>query len=335
MEKKKISVISLCSGIGCSERGIRNTPCFDLEVVATSEINKDAVIAYAAIHCGLTDEMVNTYDRYPSIEEMKQHLTSINLGYIPEKNEKYNWFKSGKKFDKNVKKYWLACHLSKNLGDVSMVKQLPKADVWLLSFPCQSISVAGKLNGLDPDSGTRSSLVWQTHRLLDEAKKTNTLPKYMMLENVKNLVGKRFIKDFNTFNSIIEEFGYNVYWKVINGKDTGVPQNRERVFAMYIRKDIDTGKFTFPHPFDNGLRLKNVLEEHVGEKYYINTEKAQTLIKKLIDDGVLENYNSQSKGVDLSVNNPKEIEIANCVSARTDRGISNRLAEGSGVCETQ
>ena len=108
-----------------------------------------------------------------------------------------------------------------------------------------------------------------------------------MLENVKNLVGKKFIKDFETYNSLIKEFGYNTYWKVLNAKDTGIPQNRERVFAVYIRKDIDTKNFTFPIPFDNGLRLKNMLDDNVDESYYINTEKAQELIQKLIEDGTL------------------------------------------------
>lgn len=292
LDKQKLTVISLCSGVGMQERGIENTPCFEPEIVATSEINKDAILSYAAIHCGLTEKLANNYLDYPSLDEMKQHLTNLNIGYVPEKDLKYDWFKNGKKHEKMVKKCWLACKLSKNLGDVSRIDELPKADCWLLSFPCQSISLAGKLKGIDPDSGTRSSLVWQTIRLLEKAKETSTLPKYMMLENVKNLVGKQFIGYFETFNSLIEELGYNVYWQVINGKDTGVPQNRERVFAIYIRKDIDTGRFTFPQPFDNGLRLKDVLEEYVDEKYYINTEKAQTHIKKLLDEGILTDYNN-------------------------------------------
>ena len=332
MEKIEIKVNELCAGVGMQLRGIQNTPCFKPNVMAISEINKDAVLAYAAVHCGLTDEMVEQYE-YPPIEEMKQYLTDINLGYIPEKDQKYDWFKNGKKHDKMVKKYWLACKLSNNLGDVTGIDMLPYADVWFLSFPCQSISVAGKLNGMSPDSGTRSSLVWQTIRLLKKAEETKTLPKYMMLENVKNLVGKKFIKDFNTFNDLIKEFGYNVYWQVINGKDTGVPQNRERVFAIYIRDDIDKGMFTFPKPFDNGLRLKDVLEEHVDEKYYINTPKSQQLIQRLINDGIIPDEESENKAIDLSVKQPREIDVANCVSARTDRGISNRQAEGSGVFE--
>lgn len=218
MDKIKLKVNTLCSGIGCQERGIENTGLFDLEVVATSEINKDAVVAYAAIHNGLSNEMIVSWDKYPSMEEMKQHLSDINLGYEPEKNKKYDWFKNGKKFDENVKKYWLVCKLNNNLGDISLVQELPEADLWVLSYPCTDVSVAGKLKGLNPDDNTRSSLVWQTIRLLKKAQETNTLPKYMMLENVKNLVGKKFIKDFNTLNDLISEFGYNVYWKVVIGR---------------------------------------------------------------------------------------------------------------------
>lgn len=332
IKKERIRVVSLCSGIGCQERGLLNTPCFEPEIVATSEIDRYAIVSYAAIHNGLTNEMIANYD-YPPLEEMAQYLTDLNIGYIPEKDKKYDWFKSGKKFEEQTKKVWLSCQLNKNVGDINRVEGLPEADVWFCSFPCQSISIAGKLRGMNPDSGTRSSLVWQTIRLLKRAQETNTLPKYMALENVKNLVGKKFIKDFETFNELVSEFGYNVKWEIINAKNCGVPQNRERVFAIYIRKDIDTGNFTFPKPFDNGLRLKHVLEEKVDEKYYINTDKAQELIQKLLDDGVIGNEDVTE--IDLSVNNPKHIEIANCVSARTDRGISNRRAEGSGVCVKQ
>lgn len=286
--KEKLKIIELCSGIGAQLRGLQNTGLFDIEVVATSEIDKDAVVSYAAIHNNLTNEMIDTYDMYPSLDEMRKYLTDLNIGYNPEKDAVYDWYKSGAKFEKNVKKVYLSCLLNNNLGDVSKIEALPYADVWFLSFPCQSISVAGKLRGMDPDSGTRSSLVWQTIRLLEEARKGNILPKYMLLENVKNLVGKKFIKDFETFNQLVESFGFNCHYKVLNAKDCGIPQNRERVFAVYIRKDLDTGKLTFPIPFDSGLRLKDILDEHVDEKYYINTEKAQRLIQKLLDDGVID-----------------------------------------------
>lgn len=230
--------------------------------------------------------MVDSYD-YPPLDEMRKYLTDLNIGYSPEKNKHYDWYKSGVKFERNIKKYWLACKLSKNLGDMSKIERLPKADVWFISTPCQDVSIAGKLKGLNPDDSTRSSLIWQNIRLLNEAKKDGTLPKYIFLENVKNLVGKRFLKDFETFNGLIEEFNYNTYYRVINARDCGLPQNRERVFALYIRRDVDYGNLTWPTPFDNGLRLKDILDESVDESYYINTQKAQELIDKLLDSGVI------------------------------------------------
>lgn len=99
-----------------------------------------------------------------------------------------------------------------------------------------------------------------------------------MIENVKNLVSKKFIGNFNELISVLDDIGFNTYWSVLNGKNCGIPQNRERVFVIAIRKDIDTGKFDFPVPFDNGLRLKDILEDEVDESYYL-THKAVSKFK--------------------------------------------------------
>lgn len=265
----------LFSGIGAQERGINNTGCFTCKVLNTSDIDKDATLAYAAIHCGLTKEMIENYDEYPSVDEMVEHLEKINLGYDPIKNKVYDWKKIGNRKNKyEIKKYWLAAHLSHNLGDISKIDRLPYADLMTLSSPCTDISLAGKMKGLDPDSGTRSSLLWQCLRLLKNAKEDNVLPKYLLLENVKNLVGKKFIDDFKTFVELMDEIGYNSYWKVLNAKECGIPQNRERVFCIWVRKDIDTGNYEFPIPFDNGLRLKDMLQpkEEIEDKYYLSQE---------------------------------------------------------------
>ena len=110
-----------------------------------------------------------------------------------------------------------------------------------------------------------------------------------MLENVKNLVGKKFKPQFDEWVAWLDELGYNTYWKVLNAKDCGVPQNRERVFAISIRKDIDDGKFEFPQPFDNGVRLKDFLEDNVDEKYYLSEEIQNRLIlnKENLDANVV------------------------------------------------
>ena len=290
MSKIKLTANILFSGIGCQEYGIKATGLFDLEIKATSEIDTNAVISYAAIHNRLTPEMIATYPDYPDRSEMAQDLERLNIGYDPKKDKAYDWQKIAERTEKPndlLRTTWLACKLNHNMGDISRIDELPEADLWTISSPCQDISVAGKLRGLNPDDETRSSLIWQNVRLLKKAIESGKSPKFMLLENVKNLVGKKFKADFDTFNDLMGDYGYNVYWKVLNASECGLPQNRERVFAIYIRKDIDTGMFTFPKPFDNGMRLKDVLEDRVDEKYYINTPKAQDLINKLETEGKL------------------------------------------------
>lgn len=128
VEKVKLTANILFSGIGCQERGFENSGLFDIEVLNTSDINKEAVLSYAAIHCGLTNEMVENYPDYPSREEMAKELTEINLGYEPEKDKHFDWAKLVKRKNKDLEKYWLANKLSHNLGDISKIKELPYAD---------------------------------------------------------------------------------------------------------------------------------------------------------------------------------------------------------------
>ena len=272
MSKEKITMIELFSGIGAQKRGIENTSLFDCEVLHTSDIDKEAVLSYAAIHHNLTPEMVENYKGYPSREEMIKYLIDRNIGYDFQKNKMFDWNKKINSKQKFIEKYWLAAKLSNNLGDISKIEKLPYTDVLTYSFPCTNISQSGRMEGLKKGSGTRSGLLWEVERLLDIAKENNTLPKYLLLENVKNLVQKQFIDDFKEWLSVLDKLGYNTYWEVINGKYTGIPQNRERVFAISIRKDIDKCTYTFPKPFDYNLRLTDVLqsENEIDEKYYLS-----------------------------------------------------------------
>lgn len=167
-----------------------------------------------------------------------------------------------------IKSYEAIYGKTKNYGDISKVDKLDYADLWTYGFPCQDISVAGKQAGIEKGK-TRSGLLYEVERLLEKSKECGELPKYLMLENVKNLVGKKFKPQFLEWLQKLDELGFNTYWQVLNAKNYGVPQNRERVFAISIRKDIDTG-YVFPEPFDNGKRLKDILEKEVDEKYYLS-----------------------------------------------------------------
>lgn len=264
-------MIELFSGIGAQIRGIENTNLWDCTVVNTSDIDKDAMVSYAAIHCGLTPELIDTYADYPSKEEMAKVLTERNIGFDFKKNAPYDWYKLAKRKGNEINKYYLACVLSKNLGDISSIKSLDYADFWTYSFPCQDISVAGNQAGIVKGQ-TRSGLLYEVERLLETAVQNGNQPKYLLLENVKNLVGKQFKAQFDEWLNRLDELGYNTYWQVVNGKDCGIPQNRERCFAISIRKDIDSIKFGFAKCFDNGLRLKDLLEEKVSDIYYLSDD---------------------------------------------------------------
>lgn len=361
-------------------------------------------------------------------------------------------------FDKYATKSYCAIHgvdESLNLGDITKVDETKLEDFNMIcgGSPCQDFSVAGKQKGSvwtckDCDheynpltvhwsqrnkcphcnseniEKTRSSLLVEYLRVIRANK-----PNFGMYENVKNIVGKQFRDTtFKLFEDELHEYGYSTYWKVLNAKDYGIPQNRERVYLIFIKKELDNGKFVFPEGFDNGIRLKDVLEDEVDEKYYISDDKVQKFLENLKSKNICENYTLkldgnnynqrcvvhapndfcrtiigsggsggyhagndpkvlvqiQSEntdknnvpvrigniygeqfgtgyagnvwdkesisptlmtmqgggrqphimcGIDKSVNDTKQIEYANCITAREDRGVSNRKSEGTAVFE--
>lgn len=168
------------------------------------------------------------------------------------------------------------CDESLNLRDVRAVTAETvrdrRVDLITYGFPCQDISIAGKQQGFVNNSGesTRSGLFFEALRIIKELR-----PRYAIAENVKALASKKFKNEFETVLSSLEDAGYNNYWSVLNAKDYGIPQNRERVFIVSIRKDVDKGDFQFPEKEPLMLRLRDMLEptESVDEKYYLSTER--------------------------------------------------------------
>lgn len=166
---------------------------------------------------------------------------------------------------------------SMNQGDITKVneKSLSKdIDLITYGFPCQDISLAGKQKGLFNDDGsqTRSGLFFEALRIIEETK-----PKIAIAENIKNLVSKKFNAQFQVVLSSLESAGYNNYYRVLNAKDFGIPQNRERVFIVSIRKDIDTGLFKFPEPIPLNKRLKDLLEAEIDEKYFLSSKALEKM----------------------------------------------------------
>lgn len=215
-----------------------------------------------------------------------------------------------------------------NLHDVRTINPLLMNNVNLVTFgfPCQDISIAGKQKGFEHNGErTRSGLFFEALRIIEFLQ-----PEYAICENVKALTSKKFEKEFNTVLSSLAEVGYNNYWKVLNAKDFGIPQNRERIFIISIRKDIDTGTFTFPEKQELKLRVKDVLEPVVDEKYYIDNERSRNLIRQITTKFDLGGGIAVSDG---TIKDPKVKDVSNTIKARYDCGIENQKSVGCMVLE--
>lgn len=281
--KPVLSANILFAGIGCQERGIENAELFDFKVNCISEINEKSVLSYAAIHNGMTPEMVETYD-YPSVETMVADMERLNLGYTGTEEKAVDWHKVSKEM---LQKYWLACKLSNNLGDIKAIESLPYADLWTCSFPCTDVSLAGAMKGLNPDSETRSSLLWDCVRLLKKAKEDDKLPKFILIENVKNLVGRKFISDFYNLRDVFEELGFNAYWDILNASGCGIPQTRQRVFLLLINQAIDTNTFTFPVSFECENHFIDLLQRDADESFLVSADTVKRVIRLKNSDTAL------------------------------------------------
>lgn len=174
----------------------------------------------------------------------------------------------------------------RNLGDMSKIEWEGVEDFDLLTYstPCQSVSTAGKRNGIAEGSGTRSSLLWYTRNAIIAKK-----PKYLLMENVKGLVSEKFRPYFFAWLKELESYGYDNFYKVLNAKDYGVPQNRERIFVISIRRDGEENiHYHFPKPQKLELKVEDVIQESADEKYYLKSEYIKKFAEKINIDTLIE-----------------------------------------------
>lgn len=168
-------------------------------------------------------------------------------------------------------------------------------------------------------------MLQEVQRLLSVAYKNNTLPKYLLLENVKNLVGKKFKPQFDAWIRWLDSIGYNTYYQVLNSKHYGIPQNRERIFAVSIRKDIDDGKFKFPEQIPLTTRLKDILEKNVDEKYYLSGDKVESILANFIA------RKNEASGINLkdqATTFDGLTDVAHTLMARDYKGFGNQSMTG-------
>lgn len=167
--------------------------------------------------------------------------------------------------------------------------------IMFYSFPCTDLSLAGKQEGMEKGSGTRSGLLWEVERLLKECKELGELPQILILENVPQVHGLNNIGAFNDWNNFLISLGYTNWWKDLNAKEIGYPepvaQNRERCFMVSLLGDYG---YTFPQPLKLKKTMADYLEDEVDEKYYLKGEKVEKLISELISSGELETLKKKS-----------------------------------------
>lgn len=308
VEKLKIFLDGYMSGDGCEikDSGLYSATTVSRELALTlcSAIQKAYRVGCRVYYTETADTCV--------IEggTVNQHDTYI-IRYVKDLSRKHQWFIENDIIWYPVKSVE-STGISSNVYNIEVNTDHTYIAENAIVFNCQDFSVAGKQAGskwkcndcgeeynpltvhyskrhMCPKCGsenldkTRSSLLVEWLRVIRANK-----PKWGIYENVKNIVGKQFKDTFEMFINELQEYGYNTYYKVLNAKDFGVPQNRERVYLIIVLKEYDNGKFVFPEGFDNGKRLKDVLEDEVDEKFYINTPKTKELIEELVQSGKLD-----------------------------------------------
>ena len=274
-----------------------------------------------------TENPLRLIELFAGIGSQTQALTNIGIAHR---------VVAISEIDKYAIQSYEAMHgIANNLGDIRKIGELPDADLWTYSFPCQDISVAGKGAGIK--EGTRSGLLFEVERLLRVASEKGTLPKYLLLENVKNLVSKKFKADFDKWLDFLAELGYTNYWKVLNAKDYGIPQNRERVFCVSIRGEHEP--FVFPKPKELTIRLRDMIDEAVDERFYLKESTIRSILRSTFNsrrDSIRPGDGLANTLLARDWRGPQCVQVGEVVGEKWDKmhDISKRVYEPNGIAPT-
>ena len=274
-----------------------------------------------------TENPLRLIELFAGIGSQTQALTNIGIAHK---------VVAISEIDKYAIQSYKAMHgTANNLGDIRKIEELPDADLWTYSFPCQDISVAGKGAGIK--EGTRSGLLFEVERLLRVASEKGTLPKYLLLENVKNLVSKKFKADFDKWLDFLAELGYTNYWKVLNAKDYGIPQNRERVFCVSIRGEHEP--FVFPKPKELTIRLRDMIDEAVDVRFYLKESTIRSILRSTFNsrrDSIRPSDGLANTLLARDWRGPQCVQVGEVVGGKWDKmhDISKRVYEPNGIAPT-
>lgn len=285
---KPIRLIELFSGLGAQAKALERLDA-DFEHWKTSDWDVSAVASYYKIH---NSDDTTDYSKDYSVQELRDILFNMNVSTdgkqpmsyesINRKNEK--WVRSTYNHFKATHNVGSVCNI--HAKDLEIIDQGKYNYMLTWSFPCTNLSISGRQAGMTKGSGTASSLCWEVIRLLNECKEADCLPDILVMENVPQVHGKKFMPVFQEILNELTDIGYMNYWQDLNAKDYGVAQQRKRTFMISL---LSNNTYEFPEPIPLKLRMKDYLDRTVDEKYYINNERSRMLIRKLLDSGQLEN----------------------------------------------
>lgn len=266
---KPIRLIELFAGYGSQSLALDYLGA-DYESFRICEWAVNSILAYKELHFhgDKTDYSENLSD-----DEVKYQL--FEYGISIDYNKPMTKEQISRKSGEWARKVYNAIKSTHNLVDVSKVtgksltmRERERVQVMLTySFPCQDLSLAGKLGGMKEGSGTRSSMIWEVGRILTELKEEKQLPDVLIMENVPTVCGEKNKEDFNKWLNFLENLGYQSYYKILSATDYGIPQTRRRCFVVSLLGEY---YYDFPDGFPLELKLKDMLEDNCSEKYYLS-----------------------------------------------------------------
>lgn len=274
---KTYNLVELFSGIGSQAKALGNLGC-TVHTVGTCEWDLHAFVAYDAIH--------NDTAIMPDVEKMTKEeiLDVLKEKTISNNGKEAMQYKTLKTYsEESLKRILTAIKRSRNHIDVSSLKGTAMAndvDILTYSFPCQDLSNVGAFHGynkgIDKDSGSRSSLLWQVGRILREIKESNkNMPRYLLMENVPTLLSERHKSNFDMWIEELEELGYKSRHFLLNASDFGLPQNRPRLLMISAYVGESTEKATLFDECFSTKEAKDVVIEYRSSPHYRKIESKE------------------------------------------------------------
>ena len=275
-----------------------------------------SIQAYKDIH--FIDDNFD-YSQPFNIDTLKRFL--YNKGISSNYNEPMTRQQINRLNEKQIRTIYNNIVSTNNLVNIQQVKgkdlEIVRKDIYdyvlTYSFPCQDLSLAGKGKGMS-DTSTRSGMLWEVERILSECKELNSLPQILLMENVPQVHGEGNVEDFNKWQLRLEELGYKNYWEDLIATDYGIPQTRNRCFMVSILGDYS---YSFPKPIKLELKLKDMLEDNVDEKYFIS-------------DKMLNCFLSESKDSKF----PRKERFLQTFNATNEKGIAATITTCAGTRAT-